>query len=456
MSLFPRADAYMLVSTMGVPALRRVAGEEVAYGYFNRVLEVAKTAKDKTEIFHDWGYIIPEILQYREYLTKGALKHVFLNKSLNQINKIKDTLAGLRIDGIESLDKKQLRRKISMTIKKDEDLTLIVSEIVREAEKAWLRKKRISQNLLEDMLAFVERMKKYFPQVSASMLFQNFGKKAIDMVKGKYEGLFKEKLITMDYKEFGQFILGILDKRTRRNKRLFGALSKIQNIQEIFEGNILPENYDRIVQELKQRNINIPDKFLNLNKFYAKIERKCSPEYLIAGNASVCCMGFGQDNANTYALEKGFGIVNIYYKDRIIANSVIWINQPYRCLVLDNIEVHPNYKKFNDITKKLFEKVITYLLKEYNLDFAVQGAKYNDLTMYEPNTERIRFEVLKPVDVNVKNFYTDAHYVYPLDYNISSQEARNRIDTINMLLRGEKDRENSIEDIDFFGEALAI
>lgn len=104
----------------------------------------------------------------------------------------------------------------------------------------------------------------------------------------------------------------------------------------------------------------------------------------------------------------------------------------------------------------MFEKVITYLLKEYNLDFAVQGAKYNDLTMYEPNTERIRFEVLKPVDVNVKNFYTDAYYVYPLDYNISSQEARNRIDTINMLLRGEKDRENSIEDIDFFGEALAI
>lgn len=455
-SLFPEDDAYMLVNINGVYAIRKVAGEEVAYKYFNRVIEIAKDAENKTAIFHDWGYVIPEILQYKKYLTKGAIKHIFLDKSLNQINKIKDALAGLQADGIDNLDLKALRKKISTAIKKDEDLASIVSEIVREVEKEWLKRKHISKNLFEDILTFVDRMKKYSQHISINMLFQLFGKKAIDMVKGKYKGYFQEKLIPMNYQELGMFILETLDKRTRRNKRLFGALCKIQNIEEIFEGNILPENYDKIIAELKQRNIDVPKKFLNLNKFYAKVERKCSPEYLIAGNASVCCMSFGQDNAKTYALEKGFGVVNIYYKDRVIANSVIWINEPYNCLVLDNIEVHPNYKKFNDILKKLFDRVINYLLKEYNLDFAVQGANYNDLTMYNLGTKRIRFEVLKPVDVEAEYFYSDARYVYPLDYKMSSEEAKSRINTINILLREKGNEENSKANIEFYDEELAF
>ena len=426
----------------------------MAYAYFNKVIELAKNAKDKTTVFHDWGFVISEIFQFEKYLTKGAIKHIFLDKSLNQINKIRDALAGLHVEGIDNLDSKMIRKKISTAIKKDEPLAPIISEILQEIEKEWLRKKHISKELFEDMIAFVERMRKYSPHISINMLFKQFGRKTINMVKGQYEGLFKEKLITMTYKELGMFILETLDKRTRRNKRLFGALCKIQNIEEIFEGNILPENYDKIIAELKQRNIDVPKKFLNLNKFYAKVEHKCSPEYLIAGNASVCCMSFGQDNAKTYALEKGFGVVNIYYKDRVIANSVIWINEPYNCLVLDNIEVHPNYKKFNDIIKNLFDETIKYLIQQYNLDFAVQGANYNDLNMYNLGSERIRFKVLKPVNVETEDFYSDAHYVYPLDYKMSSEEVKNKINAINILLREKENKENSRADIEFYNEEL--
>lgn len=452
--LIPKENTFVFVGPEGVPAIRKYAGEDVAYAYFNKVIELAKNAKDKTAVFHDWGFVISEIFQFEKYLTKGAIKHIFLDKSLNQINKIRDALAGLHVEGIDNLDSKMIRKKISTAIKKDEPLAPIISEILQEIEKEWLRKKHISKELFEDMIAFVERMKKYSPHISINMLFKQFGRKTINMVKGQYEGLFKEKLITMTYKELGMFILETLDKRTRKNKRLFGALCKIQNIKEIFEGNILPENYDKIIAELKQRNIDVPKKFLNLNKFYAKVEHKCSPEYLIAGNASVCCMSFGQDNAKTYALEKGFGVVNIYYKDRVIANSVIWINEPYNCLVLDNIEVHPNYKKFNDIIKNLFDETIKYLIQQYNLDFAVQGANYNDLNMYNLGSERIRFKVLKPVNVETEDFYSDAHYVYPLDYKMSSEEVKNKINAINILLREKENKENSRADIEFYNEEL--
>lgn len=453
--LIPKENTFVFVGPEGVPAIRKYAGEDVAYAYFNKVIKLAKNAKDKTAVFHDWGFVISEIFQFEKYLTKGAIKHIFLDKSLNQINKIRDALAGLHVEGIDNLmDSKMIRKKISTAIKKDEPLAPIISEILQEIEKEWLRKKHISKELFEDMIAFVERMKKYSPHISINMLFKQFGRKTINMVKGQYEGLFKEKLITMTYKELGMFILETLDKRTKRNKRLFGALSKIQDIGEIFEGNILPENYDKVIAELKQRNIDVPEKFLNLNKFYAKVEHKCSPEYLIAGNASVCCMSFGQEKARTYALEKGFGIVNIYYKDRVIANSVIWINEPYNCLVLDNIEVHPNYKKFNDIIKNLFDETIKYLIQQYNLDFAVQGANYNDLNMYNLGNERIRFKVLKPVNVETENFYSDAHYVYPLDYKMSLEEVKNKINAINILLREKENKENSRADIEFYNEEL--
>ena len=174
---------YLLVEKS--PAIRKYAGEDVAYAYFNKVIELAKNAKDKTAVFHDWGFVISEIFQFEKYLTKGAIKHIFLDKSLNQINKIRDALAGLHVEGIDNLvDSKMIRKKISTAIKKDEPLAPIISEILQEIEKEWLRKKRISKELFEDMIAFVERMKS-IASYQYKYAIQQFGQKTINMVKGQ-------------------------------------------------------------------------------------------------------------------------------------------------------------------------------------------------------------------------------------------------------------------------------
>jgi putative nucleotidyltransferase with HDIG domain len=141
---------------------------------------------------------------------------------------------------------------------------------------------------------------------------------------------------------------------------------------------------------------------------------------------------------NKKLLEEGFGIINIYYKDRVIGNSVIWVNEPYNCLVLDNIEIHPNYTRFNEVTKKLFKKTVLSLLFQYQLDFAVQGRNYNDLKLYADNEKHIMFEAMEPVMVEQEHFYSDARYVYPLAYGMSSEEAFSRIQLINQRIKKER------------------
>lgn len=148
----------------------------------------------------------------------------------------------------------------------------------------------------------------------------------------------------------------------------------------------------------------------NLGYFKAVIEPKGSPEYLIAGDATVCCMSLGSDKAKIYAVEKGFGIVNIYFHERIIANAVIWINAPYRCLVLDNIEVHPNYMKYSRQIKLCFHSVAKYLMEEHKLRSVVQGVNYNDIILYQENTEEKRFEKMEPLGVKTASFYSDARF----------------------------------------------
>lgn len=271
---------------------------------------------------------------------------------------------------------------------------------------------------------FINRMKKYNDKINIGMLFNIFGNKIIDMVKGTYEGIFKETYYEIDKVELGEFVKKCLGSRKEKNKalvkypeKLYTSLSKIQNVNEIIKGNIPSENVSKILYEIKQRNVNIPKELYELDKFYAKIERKCSPEFLVAGDASVCCMSFGNSNARTYALEKGFSIFNVYYKNRIIANSVLWINKAYNCLVLDNIEVHPNYKKFNKFITKLYNKMIEDIMKKYNIDFTVQGADYNDLKLYDLNSKKVYMEEFKPVAVKNRNFYSDAEYVYLVSVN---------------------------------------
>lgn len=293
-----------------------------------------------------------------------------------------------------------------------------------------MKKKKISQELYGAMLDFIEDMRRYSPQISISSLYHFFGNTTKKIVKGEYPGLFQEKSIEPDFEAFGKFIFTALSERNRKTQRLYGALNKIQDIDDILAGNIRPEKFGMILSTLQQRNIEVPKEMVLLDKFHAKVERKCSPEFLIAGDASVCCMSFGQKKAVTYAFEKGFGIINVYYKDRVIANSLIWVNEPYNCLVLDNIEVHPNYKRYNDILKKLFSKTVLYLLDAYHLDFAVQGIRYNDLELYD-GLHQLRFVALLPAEVKTQDFYSDASFVSPLEFKLTKSQIRERIETVN-------------------------
>ena len=62
------------------------------------------------------------------------------------------------------------------------------------------------------------------------------------------------------------------------------------------------------------------------------------------------------------------------------------------------------------------------------------------------------FQVLKPVNAETEDFYSDAHYVYPLDYKMSSEEVKNKINAINILLREKENKENNRADIEFYNE----
>lgn len=92
----------------------------------------------------------------------------------------------------------------------------------------------------------------------------------------------------------------------------------------------------------------------------------------------------------------------------MIANSVIWINEPYNCLVLDNIEVHPNYTVYNEILKTCFRTAAEQLMKQYQVGWVVQGTCYNDLILYNDEQIEIRFPMMKPKEVQLKTFYSDA------------------------------------------------
>jgi len=190
------------------------------------------------------------------------------------------------------------------------------------------------------------------------------------------------------------------------------------------------EQCREVLDLFKLHNVKLKDPAMKEKlDFRVFIEQKGSPEFLTAGDASVCCMGFGSMKAHTYATEKGFGIINAYYKERVVANSLIWINEPYQCLVLDNIEVHPNYKRFSDILEQCFLTAAEKLMWQYDLKFAVQGERYNDLVLYGDDSPTVRFPEMKAVDVEVKNFYTDAETSRVICQNISNKKLSEIIDS---------------------------
>lgn len=145
--------------------------------------------------------------------------------------------------------------------------------------------------------------------------------------------------------------------RTAQAKYVYRSLVK-KELLPVIQGRELEKGqYEEILEILKFHNVKVWDKMLKkLQDFKVQVEAKGSPEFLTAGDATVCCMGCGSLKAIDYATEKGFGTLNAYYKDRVIANAVIWIHEMQECLVLDNIEVHPNYMVYGGNFKRMLSQ----------------------------------------------------------------------------------------------------
>lgn len=114
-----------------------------------------------------------------------------------------------------------------------------------------------------------------------------------------------------------------------------------------------------------------------------KIEDIKNPNYWFAWNHSVCCMSFWNIKQYDYMFQKGFSIINVYYKNKVIANSVIYTSHNNNFLILDNIEIAPNYKFLDDelwIYNSLYN-FTNFITEQKEIEFIGLWAQFNDINM---------------------------------------------------------------------------
>lgn len=375
--------------------------------------------EDPNRYIHDSGYVYQEFSEFCGLLSNKSMEKAFIHHSVRYIRKLsnetRNALNTLKaISAIGQYD--VVYRKIEDIILNESDLDSL--QLISEEDLLSIvtTKYNVNKGDIPFINTFISRMKKYNSSINVVDLFSVFENKALDIIKGEHEGIFKEKSYSLPQIHLANVIKDSLgDKQNRGTisnpQRLFTKLNRVGDVQQFIKGEIPAELTTTIIDLLKERRVSIPEEVYQTPRFKGLIERKCSPEYLVAGDASVCCMGFGADNAYDYAMQKGFGIFNVYYKERIIANSVIWINDKFNSLVIDNIEVHPNYSKFNEYIKQLYFEMIEDVLNTYNLKFAVQGASYNDLKISLKGVKKKHSYKGKMIK---NSFYTDAEYVSPI------------------------------------------
>lgn len=388
----------------------------------------AANNQNPSRFIHDTGYIYEKVMRLHSILSKEVILKIYSSNNYEYISTVTDEIRFLHetIRTYFHNNKagkslfKQILNDIEKAIASELSLDEIKNSLMSMINEKILEKYNLKgdQEFLEKTELFLGRMAKYRPSISLSELFLYLKDNTIPIINGNYEGSFLEKRFFLLQTELGLLIrkaLGDKDNKplVSKPKKLYGLLSAMGNVSELMKGNIRPEDTNTILKLLRERRVLIPKVLHKIPNLYGKIEPKCSPEFLVAGDASVCCMSFGEDNAVSYALEKGFGVFNVYYNNRVIANSVIWINELYNVLVIDNIEVHPNYENLNDYIRNIYFKMIEQTLIDYNLKGAVQGNSYNDLDIANENIDfKHKF---KAKDVKSRDFYTDAYYVSPIE-----------------------------------------
>ena len=162
---------------------------------------------------------------------------------------------------------------------------------------------------------FLTEMRRYQRDLSMERILQVFNPTDFgQMVKGIYPSVFNPQTYYPSYETMGQWIKFLLKdpaSKVSNPKRLYAQLSKVIPVKRIVEGQFNQEEGKALLAVLKNWGVDLREWELLL-LLTAKVELKGSPQFLMAGNASVCCMSFGESNARTYALEKGFGVLNFY------------------------------------------------------------------------------------------------------------------------------------------------
>lgn len=392
------------------------------------------------QYFHDWNEVISNIVNYRMLLTRGAIAKL-LASSYNAASKKQDyirtlyakfssvalTASGtLRKSRVYVNLKNDMRKNISHLILRDGDLEAYGNQISAYIDKINKKRLRLSVKEFETLNDYLRRMNKYIKGIDANVMLSYLGKANLKRILNhQISGIFQPKLYFPDTSAFCTDIMNLLNTKTKTARRIYADLKRENLLNAVVTGNMTTLQANTAEEILKKRNC--PNKDWALKKrFCAKIEPKCSPEYLAAGNATVCCMPFGSDKVIDYALEKGFGILNVYFKERIIANSVLWIHNDCNCLVFDNIEVHPNYICYNEIIAEFYQRICRDLTVEHHLDFAVQGGSYSDLVLCDNENRKITFEHKIAREIADSNFYSDAKESFVIMSNIPMETIKNR------------------------------
>lgn len=365
--------------------------------------------------YHDWSLITYEMKASGEILTEGAIKAV-LTKSYNYALKISRDIKAIRQIVLmepftrRMFDIKEIRKRFSYLVRQNKDCAGYIKSLSDAMTVKYSKKLSIPLSEKKLLVDFIERMRKYCPTATVYSVYQIFGVDCLTkFIKGTYPCIFKNREIKQSFYPVTELVNKLLESRTRQAKHVYWELRKCNLLSDVLRGSIDLKQYKEILQILTHYNVNIQTPILKkLHEFRTVVEMKGSPEFLVAGDASVCCMSFGSAKAADYAKEEGFGIINVYYRNRIIANSLIWINEPYQCLVLDNIEVHPNYVKFEEELKNCFWSAAMQLMQEHLLRYTVQGVNYNDLQLYKEDMPLLYFDKMNPVGVGTRNFYSDA------------------------------------------------
>lgn len=403
-------------------AVRKRLGKKFFLKFADKWHEDLRNSDSPDSFIHDTGYIYDDFCTLFDDLSDEAIKKALMEMPSNklhvfyqEVNQMLRTLSGAGLEGQENLIYDQLNR-VLLNDGTAEDLNLFNDPKFLHSA---FRRYGVIEEEVPALQSFVERMKRYNNRINALSFLSLFKKRAIEFVRGTYKGLFEERVFELPNDALGDLLHAALgDKETKgivpHPRKLFTKLNKLGDVQAFIRGEIPKEKVQPIASLLKQVRLEIPNEIKMSPLYRGVIEPKGSPEFLVAGNASVCCMSFGEDNAYEYAVKEGFGIFNIYYKGRVIANSVLWINELEDSLVIDNIEVHPNYEDSIPFIKKLYFQMIEFLMQKHNLKKTVQGSSYNDLELSDASPavdHRYRGKLTGT------NFYTDADYVkqvYPL------------------------------------------